>query len=50
MVQMYQARRTREDEIAAATAAAEFASFLRAYVERRRSDPRDDLITALIAA
>ena len=50
MVQMYQARRTRADEVAAATAAGEFASFLRGYVERRRSDPRDDLITALIAA
>lgn len=50
MVQMYQARRTRDDEVAANAAAEEFAGFLRAYVERRRSDPRDDLITALIAA
>ena len=50
MVQMYQARRTRDEEVAAAAAAEEFATFLRAYVARRRSDPRDDLITALIAA
>lgn len=50
MVQMYQARRTRAEEVAAADAAAEFSAFLRAYVDKRRSDPRDDLITALIAA
>ena len=50
MVQMYQARRTRTEELAAAKAAADFADFLRSYVAKRRSDPRDDLITALIAA
>ena len=50
MVQMYQARRTRADEDAAAQATEEFVAFLRDYVARRRSDPRDDLITALIAA
>jgi len=50
MVQMYQARRTRAEEDEAAHAASEFAAFLRAHVEARRSDPRDDLITQLIAA
>ena len=50
MVQMYQARRTRAEEDEAASAAAEFAGFLRGYVEVRRAEPRDDLITRLIAA
>jgi cytochrome P450 len=50
MVQMYQARRTRLEEEEAASAARDFAAFMRDYVERRRTDPRDDLITALIAA
>jgi len=50
MVQMYQARRTRAEEEEAAAAARDFADFMRGYVEKRRSDPRDDLITALIAA
>ena len=50
MVQMYQARRTRADEDAAVAATTEFVAFLRDYVNRRRNDPRDDLITALIAA
>ncbi len=50
MVQMYQARRTRDEELEANAATRDFASFLRGYVERRRSDPQDDLITALIAA
>jgi len=50
MVQMYQARRSRNEEVAASAAAEEFAEFLRAHVARRRTDPRDDLITALIAA
>ena len=34
----------------AATAATEFSTFLRAYVEERRARPADDLITHLIAA
>jgi cytochrome P450 len=50
MVGMYQARRTRAMEDAAAGAAADFAAFLRAYVEERRTRPADDLITHLIAA
>jgi unspecific monooxygenase len=50
MVAMYQANRSRAIEDAANTAAAEFSQFLRAYIETRRNDPRDDLITNLIAA
>lgn len=50
MVGMYQAGRTREMEDRAAAAAGAFAVFLRGYVDRRRADPRDDLITHLIAA
>lgn len=50
MVGMYQARRTRAMEDAAATAARDFSAFMRAYVEERRKTPADDLITHLIAA
>ncbi len=50
MVAMYQASRTRATEDAAAQAAAEFSDFLRSYIDTRRTDPRDDLITHLIAA
>jgi cytochrome P450 len=50
MVAMYQARRDRAVEDAANAAARDFAAFLRGYVEARRADPRDDLITHLIAA
>lgn len=50
MVAMYQANRSRMIEDAANTAASEFSTFLRAYIETRRDDPRDDLITNLIAA
>jgi len=50
MVGMYQAGRTRADETAAATAAGEFAAFMRSYANRRRTTPRDDLISHLIAA
>ncbi|MGZ2257679.1 cytochrome P450 [Roseobacter sp. A03A-229] len=50
MVAMYQAGRTYETEVAANTATAEFSIFLTSYIEKRRSDPRDDLITHLIAA
>ncbi|MCU0907109.1 MAG: cytochrome P450 [Rhodobacteraceae bacterium] len=50
MVAIYQARRDRGVEDAAARAAAEFSVFLRGYVEERRSRPADDLITHLIAA
>ncbi|CUH80400.1 cytochrome P450 [Tropicibacter naphthalenivorans] len=50
MVAMYQARRDRTIEDAAATAATEFADFLRGYIDQRRSQPAEDLITQLIAA
>jgi len=50
MVGMYQARRTKADEVAAAHAAAAFAAFLRDYAAFRRDRPADDLITHLIAA
>ncbi|PPB81756.1 unspecific monooxygenase [Albidovulum inexpectatum] len=50
MVAMYQARRSREIEDAAAKAAAEFSDFLRELVEQRRNAPADDLITQLIRA
>jgi cytochrome P450 len=50
MVSMYQANRSRAIEDAANSAATEFSAFLRAYIETRRNDPRDDLITNLIAA
>ena len=50
MVAMYQARRDRRVEDAAARAAAEFSAYLGRYIDARRSAPRDDLITHLIAA
>ena len=50
MVAMYQARRTRATEDAAAAASRAFADFLRGYIETRRRRPADDLITHLIAA
>lgn len=50
MVAMYQASRTPETENAAARSAQEFTDFLGDYIERRRDDPRDDLITRLIVA
>jgi unspecific monooxygenase len=50
MVAMYVAGPTRATEVRAATAAADFADCLRAYVAERRTRPADDLITHLIAA
>ncbi|MDJ0629136.1 MAG: cytochrome P450 [Rhodobacter sp.] len=50
MVAMYQARRDRTVEDAAAAAAGEFAEFMRGYIDERRNRPADDLITQLIAA
>ena len=50
MVAMYQANRTYETECRAADAAKAFSEFLTAYINTRRKDPRDDLITHLIAA
>ncbi len=50
MVAMYRPARTRAEEDQAVAAATAFVDFLRAYIDRRRSEPRDDLITHLIAA
>ncbi len=50
MVGMYMAGRDRAREDAAVAATNDFVGFMRAYVDQRRKDPRDDLITALIAA
>lgn len=50
MVGMYMAGRTRDTEDKAVAATEAFVAFMRNYVEARRKDPRDDLITELIAA
>jgi cytochrome P450 len=50
MVGMYMAGRTREAEDRAVAATQAFVEFLKSYVQIRRTDPRDDLITELIAA
>jgi cytochrome P450 len=50
MVGMYMAGRTRATEDRAVAATQSFVAFMRGYVEARRNDPRDDLITHLIAA
>ncbi len=50
MVAMFQLGRTRQMEVAAEAATQEFVAFMREHVARRRTQPADDLITALIAA
>ncbi|KIN66372.1 Cytochrome P450 hydroxylase [Sulfitobacter noctilucicola] len=50
MVAMYQAGRTRTTEEAANAASKAFTMFLESYIDARRNDPRDDLITELISA
>ncbi len=50
MVMMYQARRTRALEDNAVASTEEFVNFMRQYIEQRRKQPADDLITHLIAA
>ncbi len=50
MVKMYIAGRSRKIEDAAAAASRDFTAFLRGYIEARRAQPADDLITHLIAA
>ena len=50
MVAMYQARRDRSVEDAAVKATVEFSDFMRGYVNKRRKDPRDDLLSELIRA
>lgn len=48
MVGMYELGRTSEQERQAVQAAQEFVAYLRDYVERRRREPKDDLITMLV--
>lgn len=50
MVAMYQFNRSREIEDAAVIATSEFSDFMRSYIEKRRNQPADDLISLLIAA
>jgi cytochrome P450 len=50
MVAMYQFNRTRAVEDDAVRATQDFVAFMRGYVDARRADPRDDLISHLIAA
>ncbi|MDW4496742.1 cytochrome P450 [Sulfitobacter sp. D35] len=50
MVAMYQARRGRAVEETANAAARDFTGFLRDHIAQRRKDPRDDLLSELIAA
>ncbi len=50
MVGMYMANRTPAAEARAIAATEAFVMFLRNYINQRRRDPRDDLITSLIAA
>jgi cytochrome P450 len=49
IVRMYEVSRTPEAESAALTACREFADYLRDLAARREADPRDDLITHLVA-
>jgi cytochrome P450 len=50
MVTMYQARRTRADEEAAAAATRAFTAFITRYLAEKRQNPADDLLTELLAA
>ena len=47
---MYEHDRSAEVEEAALRASAEFAAYVRELIEHRRDDPRDDLLSDLIAA
>lgn len=50
MVAMYMARRDRVVEVAAVKATIEFSDYMRGLVNARRTDLRDDLLSALIRA
>ncbi len=50
MVAMYQARRDRAVEDKAVKATVEFSAFMRGYINARRKEPRDDLLSELIKA
>ncbi|MBM2616602.1 cytochrome P450 [Actinoplanes sp. LDG1-06] len=49
MVRMYEISRTQETEAAALDACREFAAYLRDLAARRAAEPRDDLISHLVA-
>jgi cytochrome P450 len=49
IVRMYEVTPTPETEAAALTACREFADYLRDLAGRRRAEPRDDLVSALVA-
>ena len=50
MVRMYQLGHSALDEVNAVKATEEFSAFLKGYIDQRRSEPQDDLITQLIEA
>ena len=50
MVGMYQANRDYDAECAAAAAASEFSAYIGEFITKRSKSPKDDLISALIAA
>lgn len=50
MVAMYQARRTPQIETDAIAATLAFTDFVRGYIDEKREQPADDLISTLIAA
>ena len=50
MVAMYQFRRSAAEEVAANVAAGEFAAYIGTEIARRRTIPRDDLLTQLVTA
>ena len=50
MVAMYQSNRSYDTQVAANQATLEFTAFLDSYIAHRRSAPRDDLLSDLIAA
>ena len=50
MVAMYQVRRDRDVEDQAVLAALAFSAYLQSFIDKRRRSPKDDLISALIAA
>ncbi len=49
IVRMYEVARSAETEAAAVTAAVEFADYLATLAAKRRDEPRDDLISHLVA-
>jgi cytochrome P450 len=50
MVAMYMARRDRVVEDSAVKATVEFSDFMRGYINRRRKQPKEDLLSELIRA